>query len=117
MLSKTRNALQNDTNRCPLFTDGASCGDGLNVKFTDMNITQCVFCVCQELDCLQDHLEDLVPNCRDVVGNLTELESEVQKYAFVMFYCCFALKLRSLSFYISLLLFSAGRETSAVGLD
>ncbi|XP_048015569.1 Golgi apparatus protein 1 isoform X1 [Megalobrama amblycephala] len=30
----------------------------------------------QELDCLQDHLEDLVPNCRDVVGNLTELESE-----------------------------------------
>ena len=31
----------------------------------------------QELDCLQDHLEDLVPDCREVVGNLTELESEV----------------------------------------
>ena len=31
----------------------------------------------QELECLQDHLEDLVPDCRDVVGNLTELESEV----------------------------------------
>uniref|UniRef100_A0A3Q0SY36 Golgi apparatus protein 1 n=1 Tax=Amphilophus citrinellus TaxID=61819 RepID=A0A3Q0SY36_AMPCI len=30
----------------------------------------------QELECLQDHLEDLVPGCRDVVGNLTELESE-----------------------------------------
>lgn len=31
----------------------------------------------QELECLQDHLEDLVPDCRNVVGNLTELESEV----------------------------------------
>ncbi|XP_067105723.1 Golgi apparatus protein 1b isoform X1 [Osmerus mordax] len=30
----------------------------------------------QELECLQDHLEDLVSECRDVVGNLTELESE-----------------------------------------
>ncbi|KAL0968110.1 hypothetical protein UPYG_G00262530 [Umbra pygmaea] len=30
----------------------------------------------QELECLQDHLEDLVSQCRDVVGNLTELESE-----------------------------------------
>uniref|UniRef100_A0AAY4DAX3 Golgi apparatus protein 1 n=1 Tax=Denticeps clupeoides TaxID=299321 RepID=A0AAY4DAX3_9TELE len=30
----------------------------------------------QELECLQDHLEDLVTDCRDVVGNLTELESE-----------------------------------------
>eukprot|EP00064_Thunnus_orientalis_P021196 superscaffoldBa00006285_g21353 len=30
----------------------------------------------QELECLQDHLEDLVSTCRDVVGNLTELESE-----------------------------------------
>lgn len=38
----------------------------------------CVF-VCQELECLQDHLDDLVSNCRDVVGNLTELESEVKK--------------------------------------
>lgn len=35
----------------------------------------------QELECLQDHLEDLVPNCRDVVGNLTELESEVNGHA------------------------------------
>lgn len=31
----------------------------------------------QELECLQDHLEDLVLDCREVVGNLTELESEV----------------------------------------
>lgn len=31
----------------------------------------------QELECLQDHLEDLVSDCREVVGNLTELESEV----------------------------------------
>ncbi|XP_030621144.1 Golgi apparatus protein 1 [Chanos chanos] len=30
----------------------------------------------QELECLQDHLEELIPPCRDVVGNLTELESE-----------------------------------------
>lgn len=31
----------------------------------------------QELECLQDHLEDLAADCREVVGNLTELESEV----------------------------------------
>uniref|UniRef100_A0A8C5D7J1 Golgi apparatus protein 1 n=1 Tax=Gadus morhua TaxID=8049 RepID=A0A8C5D7J1_GADMO len=31
----------------------------------------------QELECLQDHLEDLMPACREVVGNLTELESEL----------------------------------------
>ncbi|KAM9817200.1 Golgi apparatus protein 1-like [Neosynchiropus ocellatus] len=30
----------------------------------------------QELECLQEHLEDLVSACREVVGNLTELESE-----------------------------------------
>ncbi|TRY58337.1 hypothetical protein DNTS_031780 [Danionella cerebrum] len=30
----------------------------------------------QELECLQDHLEDLIVACREVVGNLTELESE-----------------------------------------
>uniref|UniRef100_A0A3P8VUW5 Golgi apparatus protein 1 n=1 Tax=Cynoglossus semilaevis TaxID=244447 RepID=A0A3P8VUW5_CYNSE len=30
----------------------------------------------QELECLQDHLEDLLSGCRDVVGNLTEAESE-----------------------------------------
>ncbi|GAA6070106.1 Golgi apparatus protein 1b, partial [Tachysurus ichikawai] len=31
----------------------------------------------QELECLQEHLDDLMGDCRDVVGNLTELESEV----------------------------------------
>lgn len=31
----------------------------------------------QELECLQDHLDDLAVECRDIVGNLTELESEV----------------------------------------
>lgn len=36
-------------------------------------------CVLQELECLQDHLDDLGSDCRDVVGNLTELESEVWK--------------------------------------
>lgn len=35
------------------------------------------YCCVQELECLQDHLEDLVSACREVVGNLTELESEV----------------------------------------
>ncbi|XP_048885953.1 Golgi apparatus protein 1b isoform X2 [Brienomyrus brachyistius] len=30
----------------------------------------------QELECLQDHLEELGTDCRDIVGNLTELESE-----------------------------------------
>ncbi|KAM7332474.1 hypothetical protein ACRRTK_009182 [Alexandromys fortis] len=30
----------------------------------------------QELECLQDHLDDLAVECRDIVGNLTELESE-----------------------------------------
>uniref|UniRef100_F6PW80 Golgi apparatus protein 1 n=1 Tax=Xenopus tropicalis TaxID=8364 RepID=F6PW80_XENTR len=30
----------------------------------------------QELECLQDHLEDLIVECREIVGNLTELESE-----------------------------------------
>lgn len=35
----------------------------------------------QELECLQDHLEDLVPDCREMVGNLTELESEVRRAA------------------------------------
>ncbi len=51
---------------------------------SDALLNVCVF-VCQELECLQDHLDDLVPNCRDVVGNLTELESEVKKNAFVIF--------------------------------
>uniref|UniRef100_A0A7N8Y187 Golgi apparatus protein 1 n=1 Tax=Mastacembelus armatus TaxID=205130 RepID=A0A7N8Y187_9TELE len=37
----------------------------------------------QELECLQDHLEDLVSACRDVVGNLTELESESHLWLFV----------------------------------
>lgn len=35
----------------------------------------------QELECLQDHLEDLVLDCREMVGNLTELESEVRRAA------------------------------------
>uniref|UniRef100_A0A803VH64 Golgi apparatus protein 1 n=1 Tax=Ficedula albicollis TaxID=59894 RepID=A0A803VH64_FICAL len=34
----------------------------------------------QELECLQDHLDDLVSDCRDIVGNLTELESEVSGF-------------------------------------
>ncbi|XP_029697019.1 Golgi apparatus protein 1 isoform X2 [Takifugu rubripes] len=42
----------------------------------------------QELECLQDHLEDLVPDCREVVGNLTELESEdIQMEALLMRAC------------------------------
>ncbi|KAK5866812.1 hypothetical protein PBY51_011357 [Eleginops maclovinus] len=42
----------------------------------------------QELECLQDHLEDLVLDCRDVVGNLTELESEdIQIEALLMQAC------------------------------
>ncbi|XP_077373958.1 Golgi apparatus protein 1-like isoform X1 [Festucalex cinctus] len=42
----------------------------------------------QELECLQDHLEDLVPDCRTVVGNLTELESEdIQIEALLMRAC------------------------------
>ncbi|KAJ8343375.1 hypothetical protein SKAU_G00307040 [Synaphobranchus kaupii] len=42
----------------------------------------------QELECLQDHLEDLVSECRDVVGNLTELESEdIQIEALLMRAC------------------------------
>uniref|UniRef100_A0A2K6EU35 Golgi apparatus protein 1 n=1 Tax=Propithecus coquereli TaxID=379532 RepID=A0A2K6EU35_PROCO len=35
-----------------------------------------------ELECLQDHLDDLVVECRDIVGNLTELESEVKNWPF-----------------------------------
>ncbi|KAI5616309.1 Golgi apparatus protein 1, partial [Silurus asotus] len=42
----------------------------------------------QELECLQDHLEDLMADCRDVVGNLTELESEdIQIEALLMRAC------------------------------
>ncbi|XP_056455527.1 Golgi apparatus protein 1-like [Gadus chalcogrammus] len=42
----------------------------------------------QELDCLQDHLEDLVAECRDTVGDLTELESEdIQIEALLMRAC------------------------------
>ncbi|XP_060893041.1 Golgi apparatus protein 1-like isoform X1 [Labrus mixtus] len=42
----------------------------------------------QELECLQDHLEDLVSDCRDVVGNLTEMESEdIQIEALLMRAC------------------------------
>ncbi|XP_064414423.1 Golgi apparatus protein 1 [Latimeria chalumnae] len=42
----------------------------------------------QELECLQDHLENLVLECRDIVGNLTELESEdIQIEALLMRAC------------------------------
>ncbi|CAM4541124.1 Golgi apparatus protein 1 isoform X1 [Lepidochelys kempii] len=42
----------------------------------------------QELECLQDHLDDLVVDCRDIVGNLTELESEdIQIEALLMRAC------------------------------
>ncbi|XP_029009906.1 Golgi apparatus protein 1-like [Betta splendens] len=42
----------------------------------------------QELECLQDHLEDLVSECREVVANLTELESEdIQIEALLMRAC------------------------------
>lgn len=80
-------------------------------------VMHCSMFVCQELECLQDHLDDLVPNCRDVVGNLTELESEVKKKCFCDFYSSLTLKLKSLSVYVWVLLFSAGREMSGVGLD
>ncbi|XP_040024135.1 Golgi apparatus protein 1-like [Gasterosteus aculeatus] len=42
----------------------------------------------QELECLQDHLEDLVAGCRDVVGNLTELESEDIQIETLMMQAC-----------------------------
>ncbi|XP_039618340.1 Golgi apparatus protein 1 [Polypterus senegalus] len=61
----------------------------------------------QELECLQDHMEDLIISCREIVGNLTELESEdiqieallmracepiIQTYCHVSFVCiCFFL--------------------------
>uniref|UniRef100_A0A669EM49 Golgi apparatus protein 1 n=1 Tax=Oreochromis niloticus TaxID=8128 RepID=A0A669EM49_ORENI len=42
----------------------------------------------QELECLQDHLDDLVADCKEVVGNLTELESEdIQIEALLMRAC------------------------------
>ncbi|XP_075884869.1 Golgi apparatus protein 1-like isoform X2 [Nelusetta ayraudi] len=42
----------------------------------------------QELECLQDHLENLAVGCRDVVGNLTALESEdIQIDALLMRAC------------------------------
>uniref|UniRef100_A0A8C0WBZ0 Golgi apparatus protein 1 n=1 Tax=Castor canadensis TaxID=51338 RepID=A0A8C0WBZ0_CASCN len=41
-----------------------------------------------ELECLQDHLDDLAVECRDIVGNLTELESEdIQIEALLMRAC------------------------------
>lgn len=48
-----------------------------NFTFLHLLVLTCPLCCLQELECLQDHLEDLVLACRDVVGNLTELESEV----------------------------------------
>uniref|UniRef100_A0A3B4GUY2 Golgi apparatus protein 1 n=1 Tax=Pundamilia nyererei TaxID=303518 RepID=A0A3B4GUY2_9CICH len=42
----------------------------------------------QELECLQDHLDDLVADCKEVVGNLTEMESEdIQIEALLMRAC------------------------------
>ncbi|XP_072374591.1 Golgi apparatus protein 1-like isoform X3 [Scyliorhinus torazame] len=42
----------------------------------------------QELECLQDHLDDLAVDCREIVGNLTELESEdIQIEALLMRAC------------------------------
>ncbi|XP_077451886.1 Golgi apparatus protein 1 [Stigmatopora argus] len=42
----------------------------------------------QELECLQDHLDDLVLDCRSAVGNITELESEdIQIEALLMRAC------------------------------
>uniref|UniRef100_UPI00398F775A Golgi apparatus protein 1 isoform X2 n=1 Tax=Pristiophorus japonicus TaxID=55135 RepID=UPI00398F775A len=42
----------------------------------------------QELECLQDHLDDLAVECREIVGNLTELESEdIQIEALLMRAC------------------------------
>uniref|UniRef100_A0A4W3HCX1 Golgi apparatus protein 1 n=1 Tax=Callorhinchus milii TaxID=7868 RepID=A0A4W3HCX1_CALMI len=42
----------------------------------------------QELECLQDHLDELGVDCRDTVGNLTELESEdIQIEALLMRAC------------------------------
>lgn len=71
-----------------------------------------IFCICtlltvfQELECLQDHLEDLVSACRDVVGNLTELESEVRheqhdKLQFINFITPFTEKNLSLLMFFS----------------
>lgn len=48
-----------------------------NFTFLRVLVLTCLLWCLQELECLQDHLEDLVSACRDVVGNLTELESEV----------------------------------------
>lgn len=58
-------------------------GQGLTYKNRSMGrenqttLPSLLWCLDQELECLQDHLEDLALACRDVVGNLTELESEV----------------------------------------
>ncbi|XP_069511249.1 Golgi apparatus protein 1 isoform X2 [Ambystoma mexicanum] len=42
----------------------------------------------QELECLQDHLDDLAVECREVVGNMTELEAEdIQIEALLMRAC------------------------------
>ena len=51
----------------------------------------------QELECLQDHLDDLAVECRDIVGNLTELESEVSSLQLVEGKC----PVSSLSFLLS----------------
>lgn len=51
----------------------------------------------QELECLQDHLDDLAVECRDIVGNLTELESEVSSLQLMEGEC----PVSSLSFLLS----------------
>lgn len=50
----------------------------------------------QELECLQDHLDDLAVECRDIVSNLTELESEVSSWQLTEGEC----PVSSLSFFL-----------------
>ena len=59
--------------------DGGWLGKGLFliIAVLFLSLSPCLSLSLQELECLQDHLEDLMPACREVVGNLTELESEV----------------------------------------
>ena len=35
-----------------------------------------VVCCTQEMECLQEHLDDLAPDCQAAVGNFTEDEDE-----------------------------------------
>lgn len=65
VVSKGRQVQRRQT-QCPTFP----------YLHTRLNTKGLPFYV-QELECLQDHLDDLAVECRDIVGNLTELESEV----------------------------------------